>query len=298
MADITNNPFIDKTASAASRYPSLDTDRSSSPHVSAQYTSWLQSPVSSSSGPYISNGAPSPMANNPVGYSGVQPVYQQPQTPYAQQWSAPQPAYGMQPSQYSDQGTQGLAPSGSYGQQFVAQSTGYPQHQNYAGMPQQGYGGYQSQFGHGQQQQQQQQQTPAYGGNSYLAQFDPYSNNITSPAGQAPPLSTNPSFSSGSANSHSPHPRTFISTHKAELEQWDAPTWKQALNTFDTLKGAWQQRKEAAEARVRALGGVPGGASGFFGAPPAYGSGYGGYGYGQQQANQQEIDQLNAVSCF
>ena len=232
MADITNNPFIDKTASAASRYPSLDTDRSSSPHVSAQYTSWLQSPVSSSSGPYISNGAPSPMANNPVGYSGVQPVYQQPQTPYAQQWSAPQPAYGMQPSQYSDQGTQGLAPSGSYGQQFVAQSTGYPQHQNYAGMPQQGYGGYQSQFGHGQQQQ---QQTSAYGGNSYLAQFDPYSNNITSPTGQAPPLSTNPSFSSGSVNSHSPHPRTFISTHKAELEQWDAPI---PIWTDPTAEGA------------------------------------------------------------
>ncbi|THH14217.1 hypothetical protein EW146_g6095 [Bondarzewia mesenterica] len=290
MADISNNPFIDTSSSAASRYPNLSTQNSGSPQPSAPYTSWIRSPTSPSSGSYTNTGVPNGYINsNPTGYAAAQPGYQQ------QQWGGQQAGYGAQTpasSQYA--GSSGFTPSSSFGQQLVSQATGYPQQQSYSGMPQQqGYGGYPSQTGYPQQQQQQQQQPQQpYGGNSYLAQFDPYSNNnngMTSPTSQVPnSYAGSGAGGNGNGNYQSPHPRTFIHTHKAELELWDGPTWKQALNTFEELKRAWEERKRAAEIRVRALGGVVGGASGFFGGQPGYGSVYG---YGQQQ----EMERLNAV---
>jgi len=100
------------------------------------------------------------------------------------------------------------------------------------------------------------------------------------------------------------HPRMFIQTHKAELEAWDPPTWKQVQNVFEALKAAWETRKLTAEAQVRALGGNVGAppsglpaTTGFFIGGARFGAygGYGGYGGGYQTPQAQEIDRLNAL---
>jgi hypothetical protein len=191
----------------------------------------------------------------------------------------------------------------SHGQQFVGQAdtlaTGYPQthmQTQYTGYPpQQAEYGYQQaqQTGYAYPQQQQQQ---------LLAQFDPYAN-----LGQqlSPTTTTRVSAPTASGIVGSPphgvqHPRTFIHSHKAELEAWDPTTWRQVQNTFESLKMAWETRKRSAESQVRVLGGVvgapaaagAGAGAGFFGGVSGYGA-YGGGGYQNPQA--QEIDRLNAL---
>jgi hypothetical protein len=92
-------------------------------------------------------------------------------------------------------------------------------------------------------------------------------------------------------------PRTFIHSHKTELEAWDPQTWKQVQSSFEALKVAWEARKRAAESQVRALGGTVGApaapATRFFGSSMGAFGAYGGGVY--QPPQSQEIDRLNAV---
>lgn len=46
------------------------------------------------------------------------------------------------------------------------------------------------------------------------------------------------------------HPREYIRTHKRELEQWDNVSWKQALNSFDSLKSAWELTKRQIDLKI------------------------------------------------
>jgi len=313
MAELSNNPFIDHTSAVASRFPSIDAMSSSVPNPSAlpYSTGWpqqqqqqQQQPSYQSSSGYV--GA------NPTGYN--QQYYQQSQWPQQQQ---PQQAqYQSQLQTYSPAGYQSPSP---YGQQYVGQvnslATGYPQQQQQQLQSQ--YTGYPTQQQPASYSYQQQQQPTGYGypqpqpqQHQLLAQFDPYANANRSQQLSPPQAgATLPPTSSASPASFGPspaapsppgmqHPRIFIRGHKVELEAWDPQTWRQVQSSFDSLKTAWETRKHAAEAQVRALGGTVGappgaGASGFFGAGPM--GGYGGA-YGVYQTPQaQEIDRLNAV---
>ena len=325
MADFSNNPFIDHTASVASRFPNINavSSPSSPPAPSAlQYsTGWSQQPQQQQQQQpsYNSSGY---LGSNPTGFT--QQSFQQQQPQWPQQQQSPYQAQSQTP--YSPPaGYQSPAQPSQLGQQFASQvsplATGYPQGQMQA---QAQYTGYPTQQAYGYQQQQPQQ--PAYGGylshhqqqqQQLLAQFDPYANfgQLSSPntgtssiPGAFPPngamVSSTQAQQQQQQQSQQPpgvqHPRTFIHTHKAELEAWDPPTWKQVQSSFETLKAAWETRKRAAETQVRALGGTVGAApasTGFFGGA---GGGYGGYGtYGgggvYQTPQAQEIDRLNAV---
>ncbi|KAH9178270.1 hypothetical protein EDB89DRAFT_2111876 [Lactarius sanguifluus] len=180
-----------------------------------------------------------------------------------------------------------------FGQQFVGQvdtlSAGYPQPHMQAQYTEYGYQQAPTNrlwlSAPTQQQQQHQQQL--------LSQFDPYSN--PGQLSPSPTTRTSAPTASGIAGSPPPgiqHPRTFIRSHKSELEAWDPPTWRQVQSTFESLKVAWEARKRTAESHVRALGAAGAGAgAGFFGgASGAYGA-YGGY----QTPQSQEIDRLNAL---
>jgi len=310
MAELSNNPFIDHTSTVASRFPSINAIPSSAPNPSAlpYSTGWpQQDPSYQSSSGYV--------GTSPTGYS--QQYYQQPQWPQQQQ----QQQYQSQlQTPYSQTGFQSPSP---YSQQYVGQVnslvTGYPQQpqlqSQYTGYPIQQAASY------GYQQQQQQQQPTSYGypqqqqqQRQLLAQFDPYANfsqQLSPPQAGATLTPTSSASSSlgigtgtGAVGSPPPgmqHPRIFIHAHKAELEAWDPPTWRQVQSTFESLKGAWETRKRAAEAQVRALGGTVGAppgtaANGFFGAASvgAMSAGYGAYGV-YQTPQAQEIDRLNAL---
>ncbi|TFY66581.1 hypothetical protein EVG20_g4506 [Dentipellis fragilis] len=317
MADISNNPFLDRTASVTSRFPNIAPNQAPSP-TNPQYASWLQA-QSATPGSGYGTANSGFVASNPTGYPGgyqqQQQMQQQQPPPYANpnsQWgvSAQQTGYG-QPSSPT-----GFQPTSSFGQQITAQQTGYPSYQQaqqqqpqYTGYPQgqvqQGYGGYGQQGAYGQQPQ-------PYGGNSSLAQFDPYSQ-LQSPSTQFPGSPTSAGTGTGAGAGAAPtssattsgfrpdHPRSFIHTHKSELESWDAVTWKQALNAFDALKDAWELRKKEVEARIRVMGGTVGAAGNFFGGQTQTQNAYGAYGYGQQQQygyqqqQAQEMERLNGL---
>lgn len=286
MADLTNNPFIDHTASIASRFPDLNAVSPSPAPSSPQYSAgWQQQPQYSGF-----------VGTSPTGYTqqyaqqSQWPQQQQQQQQYHSQVQASYPSPSYQASSFGQQLGQVDTFATGYPQQshMQAQYTGYPTQQSeyVYQQPQQQTG-----YGYPQQQQQQQQ---------LLAQFDPYANlGQFSPTSRA---SAAPTTASGTVGSPPPgvqHPRTFIHSHKAELEAWDPPTWRQVQNTFETLKMAWEMRKRTAESQVRAYGGVPGAlaanagaGAGFFGGAGGYG-GYGGGGY--QTPQSQEIDRLNTV---
>ncbi|KAI8980198.1 hypothetical protein BD414DRAFT_493924 [Trametes punicea] len=277
--ELSNNPFIDHASNALARFPDISTtdDLSGS---SSQYTSWVNRPQTSTRNTnqtgYFPQGVASP-AGYPSGYQAQSPQptgwistdnsgysQPQPQPPYGQMMSPP-PA---QPQQLSSGPFQ---PSSAFGQQLVGQvNSAYgpnaavpqqPQYSGYATSPQYGQG-YQPGFP-GQQQPQQ-----------YLAEFDPYAQNQNGQAGGSTPLGA-PS----GGQYRRQHPREFVQSHKAELEVWDSYTWKQAQNSFEELKSAWEARKQELEARLRAMGGA-----GLFG-----GAGYGGmYGGAAQQYAQLE----------
>jgi hypothetical protein len=312
MAELSNNPFIDHTSSALSRFPNINSVASSPTAPSApQYsTPWPQQQQQQQQ--------PSP------GYLGASPTgYTQQQYFQQSQWPQHQPQQQQQPYQPQMQApypsTNFQSPSTFGQQQFVGQvnpvATGYPQSQlqgQYADYPTQ-----QAAASYGYQQQAQQQQS-GYGGyppqqqqqQQLLAQFDPYVNlgHLSSPgSGQGSSSAASPSMvpiTNGAIGSPPPgvqHPRMFIQTHKVELEAWDPPTWKQVQNVFEALKTAWETRKRAAETQVRALGGTVGAppssgsaAAGFFGGGAAYGA-YGAYGGGYHTPQAQEIDRLNSV---
>ncbi|KAI9461706.1 hypothetical protein BJY52DRAFT_1211085 [Lactarius psammicola] len=263
MADLSNNPFIDHTASVASRFPDINAVSPPSGPSSPQYSvGWQQQQQPSGF-----------VGANPTGYTQQQ-YAQQPQWPSS---SKQQQYHSQVQAQYPPASYQ----ASSFGQQFVGQvdtlAAGYPQphmQAQYTSYPtQQSEYGYQQpqqpSYGYPPQQQQQQQQQQ-----HILAQFDPYAN-----LGQfSPTTRASAPTASGIAGSPPPgvqHPRTFIHSHKTELEAWDPPTWRQVQNTFESLKVAWEARKRTAESQVRALG-AAGASAGFFG-------------------GAQEINRLNAL---
>lgn len=330
MAELSNNPFIDHTASALSRFPNINAVSSSPSAPSAQQysTPWHQQQQQQQQ--------PSPgyIGASPTGYTQQQQqqYYQQSQWPQQQQQQQPQQQHQHQ--QYQPQ-VQAPYPStnfqspGTFGQQqqFASQgqvnplATGYPQSQSqlqgqYSDYPTQ----QQATASYGYQQQSQPQQTgygagypaqqPQHQQQQLLAQFDPYVNmgQLSSPGpGQGQGQGASIANGSGAVGSPPPgvqHPRMFIQTHKVELEAWDPPTWKQVQNVFEALKIAWDARKRAAETQVRALGGTVGASgsatAGFFGGgstAAGYGA-YGAYGGGYQTPQAQEIDRLNSVLAY
>jgi hypothetical protein len=140
---------------------------------------------------------------------------------------------------------------------------------------------------------------------NYLAQFDPYGaipqgwegasspttnpNSIGHSVSSGSTLSTASSTSSSSFSSSSlgvgpkgdSHPRDFVRTHKSQIESWDAYAWKQFLNSFEALKGAWEERK--ADLMARAKGVIAQGQSGMA---------YGGYFAQQIQQEAARLQQL------
>jgi len=313
MADFSNNPFIDHTASVASRFPNINAVSSPSPPTPSalQYsTNWPQQQQQQQQQPsYNPSGY---LASNPPGYP-QQSFQQQQQWPQQQQQPQQSPYQAQPQSPYSSPtGYQSPTQPSSLSHQFATQvsplATGYPQGQIQA---QAQYTGYPTQQTYGYQQQQPQQSGYGYPSHQQqqqhlLAQFDPYAN-----LGQVAPPSTGTSsipgtYANGAASStyaqQQPqgmqHPRAFIHSHKAELEAWDPSTWRQVQSSFDALKASWETRKRAAEAQVRALGGTVGAAPASTGFFSGGGGGYGGYGtYGgvYQTPQAQEVDRLNAV---
>jgi hypothetical protein len=148
-------------------------------------------------------------------------------------------------------------PSSAFGQQLVSPTIsgsgyGYLQGQNSAYTGSSGSSSLNAA-------QQQIQNNPGY-----IAQFDPYASIGQGWEGQTQPQTQTQnqgqgqgqgpnSFSIAPQNSSGPHPRDYIRAHKAELEVWDAYAWKQLMNTFDTLKGAWDVRKTELEGKVAQL---------------------------------------------
>jgi len=298
MAELSNNPFIDHTASALSRFPNINAVSSptgpSAPQYSSNSTGWPQQQQQQSSPGYV--GA------NPTGYP-QQYFQQQQQWPQQQQHQQQQQQQQQQPYQPQLQAPyppSNFQSAGSYGQQFVGQvnplATGYPQLQmqgQYTDYPSQQTTGYScqqpQQTGYGYPPQQQQQ---------LLAQFDPYANlgQQLSPPPNAASLTPITNGAVGAPPPGVQHPRVFIHSHKAELEAWDPTTWRQVQSVFEALKSAWETRKRAAEAQVRALGGTVGAPPSSASAPGFFsGAAYGAYGGGYQTPQAQEIDRLNAL---
>ncbi|OJT11448.1 hypothetical protein TRAPUB_12000 [Trametes pubescens] len=268
--ELSNNPFIDHSSNALARFPDISGSDDLSSGSSNQYTSWLNRPqtsaVNTNQSGYFPQGATSP-----TGYGGgyqAQPqatgwgqqggsgfAQPQQQQPYGQMMSPPL----AQPQMSSGQ----FQPSSSFGQQLVGHVNGaygggapqqqqqQPQYSGYPTSPQYGQG-YQQGYPSQQQQQPQQQQ--------YMAEFDPYSQN----QGGTPGAGAGGQYPGQPQQRQ--HPREFVQSHKSELEVWDSYTWKQAQNTFDNLKAAWEVRKTELEARLRAMGGA-----GLFGGGAMYG---------------------------
>src|SRR5712692_3755630 len=196
MAELSNNPFIDSTSSALSRFPNINAVSSppaqpSAPQYSTGWPQQQQQQQQPQPSPGYMSGAGS------TGYTQQQYFQQQPQWPQQQQQQQPQPHQPQQQQQQYQPQMQAPYPSTNFQspgpfrqgqQQLVGQvnplAIGYPQSQlqgqytdyptqqqqasasyGYQQQPQQqtGYGGYPPQ-----QQQQQQHQL--------LTQFDPYAN--------------------------------------------------------------------------------------------------------------------------
>jgi len=302
MAELSNNPFIDHTSSALSRFPNINAVSSSptGPSAPNYSTGWPQQQQQQQ------QSSPGYVGASPTGYAQQQYFQQQRQWPHQQQQQQQQQQY--QPQLQAPYPPTNFQSPGSFGQ-FVGQvnpaATGYPQSQmqgQYADYPTQQAASY------GYQHQQPQQTGYAYPQQQQqhlLAQFDPYANlgqQLSSPPSSAASIAPITNGAVGSPPAGVQHPRVFIQMHKAELEAWDPPTWRQVQNVFEALKTAWETRKRAAETQVRALGGTVGAppsnasATGFFGGA-ALGA-YGAYGGGYQAPQAQEIDRLNSVLTY
>ncbi|KDQ59246.1 hypothetical protein JAAARDRAFT_33968 [Jaapia argillacea MUCL 33604] len=260
----TNNPFIDQSAAAYSRFPDIGAQQSPSPPGSGQYSTWIQPQ-------YTQQPTQQP---SPAAYPN--------QSMYLQQQQQPQAAWGQ--GVYSN--PTGFQPSSSFGQQLAVGGVPQPYQNQYANgaagyyaqpqQPQQPqFTGYASPSPYGsvypqQGQAQAQYQTPQ----AYLAEFDPYSaigqqqwSQGQQPQQQQPQTTstTTSSHSRSPSASGSPHPRDYIRTHKPELESWDPYAWKQLKNACDTLMSAWEARKNEIGSRLGQLGQMGSGAGGWYG---------------------------------
>ncbi|KAL5525801.1 hypothetical protein ACEPAG_7138 [Sanghuangporus baumii] len=227
----SNNPFIDDPTNSAGRFPDIRTIEQSS--------SGFTSPSPSGYGYPSNNSSMGYPQSLPSGY-GMQPQPQQYLQPQMQQ----QQSYGA----WQPQGPS--SPYSSYGS-----STGYgsgPMSPQMSGMP------YQNTYGNGMPQQypQQQQQyssyqSPQYSGPSYNGQQG-YGTQSQPNLSEFDPLRPQTaSYNPGPGPNGETHPRQFIRTHKQELEMWDSVAWRQALNSFEALRSAWESHKNQVSMRLR-----------------------------------------------
>ena len=49
------------------------------------------------------------------------------------------------------------------------------------------------------------------------------------------------------------HPREVIRKYKAELEVWDTYSWKQVMNSLESLRKAWERRMHELDMRTKQL---------------------------------------------
>ena len=259
-AELSNNPFLEHSSNPLTRYPDISSPTSP---ANSGFTSWIGQP----------NGAPQQQGYNTY---GPQPTQQQ----YTAGWGG-SPTYQTQGSGYVSPpqqmgGGMRFQPSSSFGQQLSsAMDTG--------GFIQGGGIGYQ------QQQQPQQQFTPGYGtpngynatggmpgqiqipptpyqqtgvtGPGYLSEFDPYATigqaSWDGQQQQQPPQQSygnnSRGLNNGGALNAQPdlHPREFIRKYKTELEAWDTYSWRQLMNSLESLKKAWEKRMHELDARAK-----------------------------------------------
>ncbi|KZV90552.1 hypothetical protein EXIGLDRAFT_837718 [Exidia glandulosa HHB12029] len=245
---LSNNPFIDDPNAAHNRYPSLQNLDTAGGGSASPYGSPAGYQNPQATGFYAGAGAPSSTFG---GYAQAQP--------------APAQQLGFQPTGYFGQpAPQPQSPISSYSSQ---QFTGSP----YAGSP---YGAAPAGYGSGFlsqpqfQQQQQWQPQPSNRPPPHLQDLDPYSGLSSQGFGgpsqqqqqQPQPGSSYLGAGTGTSGSASPlpppraeeHPRTWIRSHREELETWDPTSWRQALIRFDELQTHWERRKIDLQARVDA----------------------------------------------
>ena len=255
-AELSNNPFLEHSSNPLTRYPDIG---DVTPPTNSQFTSWIGQP----------NGVPQQQGYNT--YS-PQPAQQQ----YTAGWGG-SPTYQTQGLGYPSPQQTGsgvrFQPSSSFGQQLssAVDSGGYIQ------------------GGMGYQQQPQQQFTPGYGTSNgynptggmpgqiqipptpyqqtgvtnpgYLSEFDPYST-IGQGSWDGQQQSQQQSYghqggglTNGGALNSQPdlHPREVIQKYKTELEAWDTYSWKQLMNSLETLKRTWEKRMYELDARTKQL---------------------------------------------
>ncbi|KAF8638293.1 hypothetical protein AX17_002313 [Amanita inopinata Kibby_2008] len=264
-SSLSNNPFIDDPTNSRARFP--DISHTPTSQSGSQSASWLpQSAVSATSA-------------QSTGYS-IQPQSSFPQ--YQQQ----QP-FQVQPTGYS--GHNPFQPTSAFGQQLASHVNG---------------GGYGYPSGQNQQPQSpsyNSAQQQIYSNPGYVVQFDPYApisqgwdgSFITGQSqNQSQHLSpTNSIGSFGASQTHTPtttrsssgalHPREYVRTYKTQVESWDGLTWKQLINTFETLKNAWEVRKKELDGKLGQL---------------QQQLQYAGANYYQAQQIQQEVSRLQMLS--
>ena len=265
-AEFSNNPFLEHSSNPLTRYP--DVDGFTSP-TNSQFTSWIGQP----------NGVPQQQGYNT--YS-PQPTQQQ----YTASWGG-SPTYQTQGLGYPNTQQTGsgirFQPSSSFGQQlssavdsggFIHGGVGYQQ------QPQQQYTpGYGSPNGYhtsgGMPGQIQIPPTPyqqtGVTGPGYLSEFDPYASigqgtwdgqkqSQQQTYGQQQPQQQSYGHqgggpTSGGALNSQPdsHPREVIRKFKVELEVWDTYSWKQLMNSLESLKKAWEKRMHELDAGMKQL---------------------------------------------
>ncbi|EKM78792.1 hypothetical protein AGABI1DRAFT_114384 [Agaricus bisporus var. burnettii JB137-S8] len=231
---MTNNPFIDHTASTAQRFPDISQPPTI---VSNNQSAWGQgNPQYPTQQQQQQPQWQTTTISNPTGM--FVPQMQQPQqTGYP---TSQTPVGIVSGSSYSY-----LNPSTQPQQQ---QQTGYHPAQQQLQNP-----GYISQF------------------DPYSALGRGWGETTTTTtitAGVTPTVTSNNSGQSSSASYFNPvlsprptslsptgdhHPREYIRLHKASIESWDTFTWKTFLSLFDKLKAAWETRRFELQARVGVL---------------------------------------------
>lgn len=210
----TNNPFALPANHPANRFPKLD-----DPSASVS----------------------SPQQQQNYGGGGYQPQVQPQPTGYFSQQQIQDPSqqfYGSYQGQVNPQPT-GFQPTSAFGQQqqqLNAQQTGmYSPYGNGGGA----YGN--DSFARNQT------ANPNY---AQVADLDPYSNLAQLPWAQptrpadAPTPQSPTSQSFGGTSWNDDHPRSFVRSHKSELESWKSDAWKQFNASVEKLKEAWIGRKQ------------------------------------------------------
>jgi len=245
---LTNNPFIDHTASTTQRFP----DISQPPHIvgANQPTGW-------------GNGNGQQFPQQPSQFQNQMHLLQQPlplQTNMTNTTGMSMvPAQQPQPTGFQMQGSFGQGAHIGTSYSYLT-GTGQPSIQ-------------QQQLQTSYHPVQQQLQSPGY-----ISQLDPYAGmqkgwgettTTTTAITTNFPSTTRSSgtqyLSSSNINPHvsiqsmsfsaagDQHPRDYISTHKILIESWDKLTWNTFLDLFERLKTTWEARKRELEVRMGVL---------------------------------------------